>query len=100
MGLLWMSFRFMRSEAWLTSEEIAGEDGLWRAWLAVDGTGLIGKAVGYLSMMDLTISKQVSWRSWATSSLSLGLLGTRWVIKLSMAFVMRSGAMTASSQAT
>lgn len=38
MGLLWMSFRFMRSEAWLTSEEIAGEDGLWRAWLAVDGT--------------------------------------------------------------
>lgn len=70
------------------------------AWLVVDGIGLIGKPVSYLSMIDLTISKQVSWRSWATSSVSLGLLGTRWVIKLSMALVMRSGAMTASSQAT
>ena len=28
--------------------------------LAADGIGLIGKAVSYLSMIDLTISKQVS----------------------------------------
>lgn len=90
----------MRSEAWLTSDEMAGEDGLGLDQ-QVPGRGEAKRGRSrYLSKIDLTSSKQVSWRSCAASSLALGSLGTMWVIKLSIAFVMRSGAMAALSQAT
>ena len=87
-----MSFRLIRSDAWLTSDVIAGETGLATSVMSAQHDSL----KPYLSIIVLTSSKQVSWRSWAAISSSCGSVGMRCVIRLSMAVVMRSGAIFAS----
>jgi hypothetical protein len=78
----------MRSDAWFTSDEIAGEAGLERASAVVFAVG-VTKSPSHRSKMVLTSSKQASCLAWADCSSSLGSLGTKWVIRLSMAFEIR-----------
>lgn len=78
-----MSFRLMRSEAWFTSAERAGE-----LWLGGSQHVLVWCSVDMgadRSKTERTSSKQASCLAWAVSSSSLGSLGTKWVIRLSMA---------------
>lgn len=79
----------MRSDAWFTSDEMAGEAGLEGV---VSGCLLREYWIErppHRSKIVRTSSKQASCLAWAVCSSSLGLLGTKWVIRLSMAFEIR-----------
>ncbi len=45
LGLLWMSFLLIKSEAWFTSDETEGELGLWKCQFTEASRGQGGKGV-------------------------------------------------------